>query len=53
MKKIIIKVLAVIVICALYGAYVRYSTIISAELVEDNGAEYIISFGGENHIYAR
>lgn len=56
MKKFIIRVLAVVALCALffaYGKYVRHDTIVSAELVEDNGAEYVISFDGESHTYAR
>lgn len=56
MKKFIIRVLAVITVCALffaYGEYVRHDTIVSAKLVEDNGAEYVISFDGESHTYAR
>ena len=51
MKKFIIRVLAVIAVCAF--EYVRHDTIVSAELVEDNGAEYVISFDGESHTYAR
>ena len=56
LKKFIIKALAVVALCALffaYGKYVRHDTIVSAKLVEDNGAEYVISFDGENHTYAR
>ena len=56
MKKFIIKALAVVALCALffaYGEYVRHDTIVSAELVEDNGTEYVISFDGESHTYAR
>lgn len=56
MKKIIMRILAVIAVGALfiaYGRYVRHSTIVSAELVEDNGETYIISFGGEDHIYEK
>lgn len=56
MKKFIIKALAIIAVCILfvaYGKYVRHNTIVSAELVEDNGAEYIISFDGESHTYVR
>ena len=56
MKKFIIKALAVVALCALffaYGKYVRHDTIVSAKLVEDNGAEYVISFDGESHTYAR
>lgn len=56
MKKFIIKALAVVAVCTLfftYGEYVRHDTIVSAELVEDNGAEYVISFDGESHTYAR
>ena len=56
MKKFIIRVLSVIAVCALFfasGEHVRHHTIVSAELVEDNGAEYVISFDGESHTYAR
>lgn len=56
MKKIVIRALAVVAVCALfliYGECVRHNTIMSAELIEDTGAEYIISFDGENHIYVR
>lgn len=56
MKKIIVRVLIIIAVCALclaYGEYVRHKTIVSAELVEDNGDTYIISFGEELHIYER
>ena len=53
MKKIVIIALAVCALFLIYGEYVRHSTIMSAELIEDTGAEYIISFDGESHIYAR
>lgn len=56
MKKLIVIALAVIAICVLffaYGQYVRHNVIVSAELVEDNGTEYIISFDGESHTYVR
>ena len=56
MKKIVIRALAIIlagVLFLIYGECVRHNTIVSAELVEDNGAEYIISFDGESHIYER
>lgn len=56
MKKITMRLLAVLAVGALfiaYGRYVRHSTIVSAELVEDNGEAYIISFDGENHIYEK
>lgn len=56
MKKIVIRTLAIILVGVLfliYGECVRHNTIVSAKLVEDNGAEYIISFDGESHIYER
>ena len=53
MKKIITRVLIIIAVCALCLPYVRHHTIVSAELVEDNGDTYIISFDGELHIYER
>lgn len=53
MKKIIMRILIIIAVCALCLAYVRHHTIVSAELVEDNGDTYIISFDGELHIYER
>lgn len=53
MKKIIVRLLAIATVCALFIAYVRHHTIVSAELVEDNGDTYIISFDGELHIYER
>lgn len=56
MKKIIMRILIIIAVCALclaYGEYVRHHTIVSAELVEDNGDTYIISFDEELHIYER
>lgn len=42
MKKNIMRILALVVVCALfvaYGKYVRLQTIKSAELVEDNTVE--------------
>ena len=51
-KKSIMRILALVVVCALfvaYGKYVRLQTIKSAELVEYNGAEYTISFDGETY----
>ena len=56
MKKSIMRILALVAVCALfvaYGKYVRLQTIKSAELVEDNGIEYIISFNGDKHIYTK
>lgn len=56
MKKNIIRIFALVVMCALfvaYGKYVRLQTIKSAELVEDNGVEYTISFDGDEHIYTK
>ena len=56
MKKSIMRILALVVVCALfvaYGKYVRLQTIKSAELVEYNGAEYTISFDGDEHIYTK
>lgn len=53
MKKIIARILIIIAAGALCFAYGRYSAITSAELVEDNGNTYIISFGEELHIYER
>lgn len=46
------RILALVVICALfvaYGKYVRLRTIKS----EDNGVEYTISFDGDEHIYTK
>ena len=56
MNKNIMRILTLVVICALfvaYGKYVRLQTIKSAELVEDNGVEYTISFDGDAHIYTK
>ena len=56
MKKNIMRILALVVICALfvaYGKYVKARTIKSAELVECNGTEYVISFDGDEHIYTK
>lgn len=56
MKKSIMRILALVAVCALfvaYGKYVRLKTIKSAELVEDNGIEYTISFDGDEHIYTK
>lgn len=56
MKKSIMRILALVVVCALfvaYGKYVRLQTIKSAELVKDNGIEYTISFDGDEHIYTK
>lgn len=56
MKKNIMHILAFVVVCALfvaYGKYVKLRTIKSAELVEDNGVEYTISFDGDEHIYTK
>lgn len=56
MKKNIIRILALVAVCALfvaYGKYVKLQTIKSAELVEDNGVEYTISFDGDEHIYTK
>lgn len=40
------RVLAIVVVCVLY---VKAQTIKSAELVEYNDEEYIISFDGDEH----
>ena len=56
MKKIAMRVLALVVVCVLfvaYGKYVKAQTIKSAELVEYNDEEYIISFDGDEHIYTK
>lgn len=56
MKKIAMRVLALVVVCVLfvaYGKYVKAQTIKSAELVECNGTEYVISFDGDEHIYTK
>jgi hypothetical protein len=56
MKKIAMRVLALMVVCVLlvaYGKYVKARTIKSAELVECNGTEYVISFDGDEHIYTK
>lgn len=56
MRKNVLRFLAIIAVCALclaYGEYVRHKTIVSAELIEDNGETYVISFGEELHIYER
>lgn len=56
MKKNIIRILAIVAVCAMfiaYGRYVRLQTIKSAELVECNDSEYIISFDGDEHIYTK
>lgn len=53
MKKSVMSVLAIVVVCVLfvaYGKYVKAQTIKSAELVEYNDEEYIISFDGDEHI---
>ena len=56
MKKSIMRILALVAVCALfvaYGKYVRLQTIKSAELVEDNGIEYTISLDGDEHLYTK
>lgn len=54
MKKSVMRVLAIVVVCVLfvaYGQYIKAQTIKSAELVECNDTEYVISFDGDEHIY--
>lgn len=53
MKKIAMRVLALVVVCVLfvaYGQYVKAQTIKSAVL-DDTG--YVISFDGDEHIYTK
>lgn len=45
------RVLAIVVVCVLF--VVKAQTIKSAELVEYNDEEYIISFDGDEHIYTK
>lgn len=53
MKKSVMRVLAIVVVCVLFVAYGKAQTIKSAELVEYNDEEYIISFDGDEHIYTK
>lgn len=52
MKKMNAAIIAAIICAMIFGAAIgRYVTIFGAELVEDNGIEYSISYNGEVHGY--
>lgn len=56
MKKSVMRVLAIVVVCVLfvaYGQYVKAQTIKCAVLVECDDTGYVISFDGDEHIYTK